>query len=425
MELNVSGALGWLLIPWVIFALWRCWNVSSYLDNYREWKRRFDRFPAENLPPVVIWSAVKGVGEDYQSPLSALLNQDYPAYEIHFAVESVEDPAWDFFINFFGQRKQGDKKQSWRLDRAELEVWDGEISHGLQAVSFHLAGLSRDQGQKIHNLLACYRNDGGFGGIIALADADAHWMKTTLRALVQEMLESGCEFTTGYRWIVPAGRGLAMEMASAINGSIATLLGRSVWRRYAWAGALAIRRRAFEERKVAEFWKNKVNDDLSLMTVMGGCRHLAFCPGVTPCNSVDYDWPSFINFIRRQYIQAWVYCRPLWVYALLITSSYLMGWSACVIGLVLGHSWVLLPALIVYGSDTIRAGLRAQVTREMLPESAYENLARVRVLDRFFGPLVFLVHWLAILSTFGVTRMCWSGVEYRMQWDSTKILKRR
>ncbi len=425
MVLNVNWALGWLLVPWVIFAFWRWWNVCRYESNLKEWRRTMEEVGRKPMPPAVIWAAVKHIALQYDESLRRLLNQDYPDYAVVFAIESREDPAFGYLCGAFGIDPDSITDGCAVIRAESLRAAQNVISPGLKEVRIVIAGLANDEGQKVHNLLAAYRSDEGYGEIIAMSDADSHWPLDGLRNLALCVIDERVGFATGYRWLAPLSTSVPNLLASAINGSIATMLGKSAFRNYAWAGGLAIRREVFERYDIARLWRGKANDDYIVSMTLRKDMHPVFCPGLMALNNIDYRWGSFFNFARRQLIQAWVYGRRLWVYGFLIIVSYLGGWALVLIASLAGVEWTLLPGAMVYLIDMLRAGVRKRIIGAIFPAEACERLHPVTLVDRFLSPLSFLIFFFLLLSTAFTWRMTWGGITYDMGGGKTRVLSRK
>ena len=85
--------------------------------------------------------------------------------------------------------------------------------------------------------------------------------------------------STGYRWYAPEPPDFWSLMRSVWNAPIGGTLGPGD-NRFAWGGAMAIRREVFQSIKVPEVWKNAVSDDYALSAAVhaAGLR-IAFAPG--------------------------------------------------------------------------------------------------------------------------------------------------
>jgi ceramide glucosyltransferase len=413
------------LVPWVIFALWRWWNLFRYEDNLIQWRAKMEKDKHRELPPAVVWSAVKDIALCYDQNLDRLLNQDYPDYTVVFSIESRDDPAFDFLCSKFGEERGIAEQECRVIPARKLRSQMEAISTGLKEVRIVIAGLSSDEGQKVHNLRAAYSGDGGYGEVIAMADADSLWPVDGLRNLVHSVLPEEVGFSTGYRWLVPLSPTVPNMLASVMNGSVATLLGKSAFRNYAWAGGLAIRRHIFEEYEIAEKWRGRANDDYVVSMELRSDRHPAFCHGLVALNTIDYGWSSFLNFGRRQLIQAWVYARKLWIYAVLIQMSYLGGWAIVFGALAMGVHWAWIPGLLVYGIDMACAGVRRRITRKIFPREACERLHPAYLVDRFMAPITLTIFFLIVLSTAFTWKMTWGGIRYDMRDGKTRILSRK
>jgi len=396
----------------ILLCIWSFWSVCCWLNGrryrrqYLSWKKNEDshRPKLSSLPSAVIWAPVKGCPDQLEAYLERTLNQDYPDYKVVFCFESVSDPGF-------------------RKIRQYLAA-DVRQSPGLDSIQMVVAGLSTDQGQKIHNLLAAYREDGGFGDVIAFVDADSVWEENTLRLLVEGLEKNNATLSTGYRWLIPSEQRFGAILASTINGSISTLLG-PYWRNSAWAGAMAIRRQSFEEEDLANVLRGRVSDDIVISDHLIRAGHkIEFCPGVTPIGWVGYNLRDCIKFGRRQYGHFWVCRRAMWFYAYAATGGYLGGWVICILLIASGHPLAILPAAITYIADIALGFERRKIAQTLFPPEVTSKLRLVHVLDSFFTPLWMAVHYLVLLSTFGSRHVDWGGIRYRITRTTTAIISR-
>lgn len=397
------------LIAWAVWGYVCLLNVLRYRWNYRSTLGQHAQ--GNGSPPqpaVVVWSPVKGLSDTYEAHLNRLLNQDYPDYRIVIALESKADPVFTYLH-----------------DRFELvPTAHDEVYESAQApVRVVIAGHATDQGQKVHNLIAAYLNDEGYGQVIMTVDADALWEPHTINSLLAGLEKPKAGISMGYRWIVPQTASLPNLFASLINASVACILGPH-FANSAWAGSMAIKRATFEKLQVVGHWKGKANDESVLMNLLtkNGLRAI-YCPQVTPVTLADYNWKSVINFGRRQYIHQWVYRKILWFYGASFISFYFIGWAKCILLISQGSRVALACAIALYASDILRGIVRQHTMKEMLPEWTHSKLEPTWVWELFCTPVWFAFHWFLVWSTFLCNQFNWSGVRYVMTSKATTVTR--
>ncbi|MGJ8638644.1 MAG: glycosyltransferase [Opitutaceae bacterium] len=411
------------LIAWALWGYLCLWNVWRYGRQYNKWKINDTKKDAQTTEPsVIVWAPVKGLGKYYEDHLLRLLRQSYSNYSLAVAVESRDDPVYSFISKRFGMVADSNENvTSIALNSETKKAFN--LSEGLKGFKIIIAGVAKDEGQKVHNLIAAHKHDDGFGAVIVTVDADALWEPTALKNLVAGLDNKRVGVSMGYRWIIPETKNIPSILASTINSSVSTILGPPLFNS-AWAGSMAIKRSTFETLRISDIWKGKVNDESVLSNVLK--RHglrIIFCPGVTPVTLANYSWRSLFNFGRRQYIHQWVYRRILWFYGMLLTTCYVLGWIKCAMMLT-GESPILacVCGMSLYLSEITRGILRKQIAQQILPKTAHVHWNKAYFWDTFLTPISFIVHFCIVWSTFMQRRFKWTGIEYEMTDQETRII---
>ncbi len=176
--------------------------------------------------------------------LRALLQQDFPAYEVLLVTRDDDDAAVPVVRELLGELRSGVR--------------------GRHVVS----GLARSCCQKNHNLLAGVREAGPVD-ILVFADADHVPPPDWLHALVTPLAKGEAPVSTAYHRIDPHEPGL-VPSAHAVTVLVLSITQRIRWMGQLWGGSLAITRALFEELSVAELWAHHMVDDVSLAALL--CR---------------------------------------------------------------------------------------------------------------------------------------------------------
>ncbi|MDQ1612322.1 MAG: hypothetical protein QOG00_2253, partial [Pyrinomonadaceae bacterium] len=101
--------------------------------RYLRYFRRELSAPARDFTPfVTVVVPCRGLDQELHENLSALCEQNYPAFEIIFVIDSREDPALEVIE---GLRR----------------TWGNASSPATRVV---VAGAASESGQKVHNLIA-------------------------------------------------------------------------------------------------------------------------------------------------------------------------------------------------------------------------------------------------------------------------------
>src|SRR5215510_11796345 len=152
-------------------------------------------------PKAVVIVPCRGLEQGFEENVQAILAQDYRDYEVIFVTDSENDPAHGVLARLLKQRR-----------RLSPPTW------------MVVAGEAKNQGQKVHNLLAALDTLNSIGHVEALvfADSDMRPARNWLTELVAPLGDHRVGATTGYRWYLPSTEG-----AAPARNFASTLL--SVW----------------------------------------------------------------------------------------------------------------------------------------------------------------------------------------------------
>src|SRR5487761_177445 len=150
-------------------------------------------------PRVAVICPCKGSETGLDGNLTALLNFDYPDYEVYFAVASALDPA-----------------------RA---VIDRVMAASKRASHLVVAGQPSGRGEKVNNLRAAVQDVAEKCDIFVFVDSDARPGRAWLSHMVAPLANAQIGAATTYRWYFPNKGGFASAMLSAWNAAIATQFG--------------------------------------------------------------------------------------------------------------------------------------------------------------------------------------------------------
>jgi cellulose synthase/poly-beta-1,6-N-acetylglucosamine synthase-like glycosyltransferase len=347
--------------------------------------------------------------QGFDDHVKRFLNQDYPDYQVVFAVASGDDAAYKNLCRGLGE----------------------DLEKGLPLkprVALVVAGLSEQRGEKVHNLLRGIEAVDPAVEVLVFADIDASPSPDWLRSLVAPLADSRVTVSTGFRWYLP-GAGFVSRLRAAWDTSIASLLGDPS-RNPAWGGSTAIRRSTFRELAIAErHWASTVSDDLSLTRAVreaGGT--IAFESRCLVASREESSLPEFLRWSTRQVILSRVYSPFAWKVGL---TSQIMYCLTLVFGLVVlalraTANWQRVAVLVIWCGVILlgvaKGYIRSIVTAELFPTEVsgrppcYWNLAP-------------LVSWVMIWNfvTSGLTRRIeWRGTEYELvSAEKIRVVRRR
>ncbi|MBS1859670.1 MAG: glycosyltransferase family 2 protein, partial [Acidobacteria bacterium] len=323
----------WLLaVPAVLLALA---SLRGGRARSRYVSRRLHARDGE-LPPATVIVPVKGEDEGLRENLAALASLDYPDYELIVAARMAAD------------------------------IPRGVLPARVRVVLSHAP--ETDTAEKVQNLLAAVRAARKRSQVLAFADSDGRPAKRWLRALVAPLGEAGVGASTGYRWFMPQGGGFWPLLRAVWDAVAAGVLGPGD-NRFAWGGAMAIRKETFFEARVPEFWEGAISDDYALSRAVRAMKlSVAYAPGaLTPCVET-IGMARFFGWTRRQMAITRAYSPALWWPGLIAHIVYCAAMAASLVVALRGYLPAAAALVLQLAPGMWKGWRRAQVARHALPE---------------------------------------------------------
>lgn len=403
-----------MTVFFVLAALLLLQSALSLRDGYRfvAYLRRSLRQPRGTYCPfAAVIVASKGVDADFSGHVTNLLNQDYPDYQLIFAVASNADPAYERLAALLGVT--------------------GRASASNPAASLVVAGYSDERGEKVNNLLCALGAVKPGVEVLAFADTDATMPPGWLRSLVAPLADPAVTVSTGFRWYLP-GESVGSQVRAAWDTSIAMLLGDHR-RNLAWGGSMAMRAADFKRLRIAEqYWQATVSDDYAVARAVRDARGwIRFEPRCLVASREESGLADFVRWANRQIILTRVYAADLW--RLGLASHSLFAGTVTLGVLLLAFSGasparkLVAAALLgaIYALGLAKASLRSRVARELFPDEA-PSLRRYASRYWVWWPLV---PWIMLFNfvTAGFTRCIeWRGTRYEMiSATEVRVLERQ
>jgi len=256
-------------------------GIFGLLDGIRS-ARHIRTFRPKSAwrPRVVVFCPCKGLDPGFEANVRSILDQDYPHLRLVFVVESKDDPAYNELLRI--------------------------------GATVRIAGISTTRGQKVHNLIHGVEHESQNSEVFVFCDSDARFPRQWISRLIAPLEDETVAVATGYRWYMADSGSLPTLFRSIWNASVVTALG-SHSRNFAWGGAMAIRREAFDRINVREAWDKSVSDDYSITIAArkAGMR-IVFVPTCLIPSHGDCTWRELLEFTTRQIIITRVYQPALW-----------------------------------------------------------------------------------------------------------------
>ena len=380
-------------------ALFEIYFTTVFITSFRHDNR--DNYQDSELPQAAIALCLRGADPFLSKCLQALLNQNYPNYELRIVIDSKEDPAWAMVNEIMLQADIPVHISTLRIRRETCSL---KCSALIQAVT----ELEPD----------CE--------IIALIDADTIAHPNWLRELVNPLKNSKVGVTTGNRWYVP---GTQWGTMCRYVWNVAAV-GQMYLYRIPWGGSLAIRTDLVRQAQLIERWEQAFCEDTMLRRVLQkkGLQ-IQSVNSLMMVNREECSLPSFRSWVNRQLLNAKLY-HPGWnailIYGTItflipaITASsgiiaLIMGqWTSAI---VLGASFfayqILLLVLINFWQRTIEKKLLLR--DELLPTLSPINILKLIAVI----PLTQLVCTIALWQAMLMRQVEWRGITYRVKgpWE--------
>lgn len=373
----------------------------NYLNFF---KKELSKPKSGFTPFVSIIAPCRGVDEDLEKNLSALFEQDFPAYEIVFAVDSESDAAVEI-IEKVSRRK------------------------GAKIAKLIVAGKAENEAQKVHNLREAVTQVSDESKVFVFVDSDARPAKDWLKDLIAPLENKNIGCATGYRWFMAKEFSLAAELRSAWNASIASALGADETRNFCWGGSLAMRRETFENLKMREKWQGVLSDDFAVTRAMKEHQlPVYFVPQALTASIENCSMGELLEFTTRQMKITRVYASNLWIQSFigsgLFNLVFIWGILIIVLSSINTFSfWFALTALMSISAFSVgKAWFRLKAVKLVLKD--YEKELNKQFWTQnslwIFTPALFFYNSLCALFSRKIT---WRGITYQLiSPNSTEIL---
>jgi len=375
--------------------------------RYRAYIRKEMARPLADFTPFVsVIAPNRGSDAGLSENITALLNQNYPGYEILFVFDHEEDPGMKLIE----------------------EVSATRVGSGRVTTRSIIAGDATDSGQKVHNLRVAVGETDAKCEILVFVDTDARPDVNWLREIVAPLADESLGAATGYRWFVPQRGGLASRLRSVWNASVASALGAARQKNFCWGGSTAIRRSTFERLNISERWRGSVSDDFMLTRVLNEAKlpiHFTprcLVPAVDDCNLYE-----LFEFTTRQIKITRVYAEHLWKIVLLggvlFVLTFFGGSLLVLLRAALGLSFIIPLVLlgVIFLLGMAKGFVRWQAV--MMPLARYRTgLRRDLAAHLLLWPIASLLYLYNAIAAGFSQRIQWRGIIYELKSPTETVI---
>ncbi|BAY20502.1 glycosyl transferase family protein [Calothrix sp. NIES-2100] len=381
--------LGWLAIQ-VLLILIFLWNLRFHQGRL---------LPDEKLPKTAIVLCLRGADPFLPNCLRALLNQNYPQYDLKLIVDRQEDPAWKVATETI----------------QELGATNVQISP-LRFIRKNCSLKCSSLVQAVSELDESYQ-------VIALVDADTvvhpHW----LRELVSPLANPQIGATTGNRWYLPTGKywGSLVRYIWNVSAVVQMYL-------YGipWGGTLAVKTSVLHQTGLVDKWSKAFGEDTMMRSVLGKNKfQVKFVPSLLMLNREESDLPSLRYWLQRQLLASRLY-HPWWlavvgdtiltillpsaIALLFLAALFSQQWHTAIFCLSCYGGYMLALLLLILVLET---EIQQVIRRHGEPLTKLSTTAIGKI---FFAlPFTQWVYGLAMLSSLWMPTVKWRGITYEIK----------
>lgn len=364
----------------------------------------------EFTPFVSVIAPCRGLEDGLQENIAALFQQSYPAYEIIFVTDRADDPALSV------------------IEKLRSEVSRAGQDESMPLTQCVVSGAATESGQKVHNLRRAVLEVDPGSEVLVFVDTDARPHTGWLRSLVAPLIDDRLGASTGYRWFIPLKGGLASQLRSVWNGSIASALGERGDKNFCWGGSTAIRKSTFDLLDLRERWRGSVSDDFTMTQVLHqAALPVHFAPACLVASPGHCTVSELFEFTNRQLKITRVYSPHLWkpvlIGSLLFCTVFFGGLALVLVRGALGQSYAvpLVLVLIIYALGAAKAYLRLRAISMAIREHR-KQLTRSLLPHLVLWPLASALFLMNATAAACSRRIEWRGITYDLKSPTEAVI---
>ena len=391
---NLAMIVGWMLVG---LALAQALLACGYVWILH--RRRRDLLADDACPKAAVILCLRGADPFLPNCLQALLNQDYPHYDLHVVVDHPDDPAWSIVEDVV--------KQCHATPIHLQPLRDHRLTCSLKCSSLVQAISSLDDAYDV----------------IVQVDADTIPHRQWLRELVTPLADEQVGASTGSRWYMASESSWGTMVRYAWNAAAVVPM---YWGRIAWGGTLAIKAQVFRDSDLLHRWGHAFCEDTMINTCLRrqGLR-LAFVPALMMVNRETCSLSALFPWICRQLLTTRLYHRSWWGivgHGLCTTILLIMSLGILVVALLTrdweaaawaGGGFVGYEAMMVLLLILLEAAVRQVVRDRGEPTAWLTRAALTRYLPAI--PLAQGLYAAVLIKTMFMRTVEWRGIVYHIE----------
>ncbi|MEQ1643180.1 MAG: glycosyltransferase family 2 protein [Pyrinomonadaceae bacterium] len=395
------------ILVWLSFKSFR--GGITYLRFFREELAK----PRSTFTPfVTIIAPCRGIDDGLEQNLSALLEQDFPAYEVIFVVDDETDPAVEV-ISKIRSRKDVETPRVQENDQISTQLV--------------IAPRAEACAQKVANLREAVLHANDRSQAFVFVDSDARPSTDWLRTLVAPLADENVGAAAGYRWFISTTPTFASEIRSVWNASIASAFGPNTHSNFCWGGSTAIRRDVFERIEMREKWAGTLSDDFAVTRVLNDAKlPVVFVPQALTASVENCIWTELFEFTTRQMKITRVYMTRLWVMSMIGSAVFNAVMIAAFLISIFAKDvfavFVSIATLVLVSAFSIgKSWLRLKAVKLALPKYEAELTRQFwpHITLWLFTPSIFLYNSLAAAFS---RRLTWRGITYELKSPTETVI---
>jgi cellulose synthase/poly-beta-1,6-N-acetylglucosamine synthase-like glycosyltransferase len=351
-----------------------------------------------DCPKTVVCLNLRGLDPFLKTALPALLNQDYPNYDVIIVVDHPDDPVYALAEEVI---KASDKNN----------VKIGVLKNRKETCSLVNSSL----------IQTIQKNQNDYE-VVAMIDADAMPHKTWLRELIAPLLNKKIGAVTGQRWYFPPRANMG-DLIRYIWNIPAVL--QMIFFRIPWGGSLAIRIDVLQKCKVLDYYEKALVQDVPLFNILKSHGYtIEFVPSVLMINRESVTLSSLVPWIQRQLLWAILYHSSWWkivMHGILVTIVPLLLLTLIATSTLLNETFIAVLAsltLIGYVGITLCQLLLLEylVRRIIKKRNEFTKWLTLLKLIAFIPAMILtqLFYPKALLFALFSRNIEWRGINYRI-----------